>query len=396
MNPLDAITLLLVVVAVILGWRSGAIPQVTGLAGAITGGALAVVAIPALADPLSGLDPTVRPFVVLLGLTAAVAIGETLGAGIGRAAAARLGTGILGTADRAAGAGLGVVQTLLIVWLAGSLLAEGPVPRLAEAAGGSTAVRTMASILPPPTEIAVGLGGGLDASGLPDVFVGFEPLPGPPVDRPDDPQARAIAAIAEASTYKVSAATCGLSSVGTGFAIAPDYVLTNAHVIAGAGARGVRIKIRGGRTLDAVPVAFDPRLDVALLHVDGLSAVPLALAVKDPGRGAVGATLGYPGGGALTVLPAAVSGRYAATGHDIYGQDKVRREILELRAAIDRGDSGGPLILTDGTVGGVVFAEARTNPDVGYALSVAEVANVVKPDIGLTVPVDTGPCVVDR
>ena len=105
---------------------------------------------------------------------------------------------------------------------------------------------------------------------------------------------------------------------------------------------------------------------------------------------------GYPGGGPLTILPAAVSGRYAATGHDIYGQAKVRRQILELRAAIDRGDSGGPLILTDGTVGGVVFAEARTNPDVGYALSATEVAGVVEPDIGLTAAVNTGPCVTDR
>src|SRR6185312_13541032 len=101
-------------------------------------------------------------------------------------AARGLGDGLLGATDRAIGSGLGVVQAMLIVWLAGSLLAEGPVPRLAEAAGSSTAVRTMATILPPPTEIAVGLGGWLDATGLPDVFVGFEPLPAPPVDRPND------------------------------------------------------------------------------------------------------------------------------------------------------------------------------------------------------------------
>ena len=65
------------------------------------------------------------------------------------------------------------------------------------------------------------------------------------------------------------------------------------------------------------------------------------------------------------MLAAAVAGQYPATGHDIYGDGQVRREILELRAAIERGDSGGPLVLSDGTVGGVVFAEARTNPDVG-------------------------------
>jgi S1-C subfamily serine protease len=395
-NPIDAITLLLIVVTAILGWRSGAIPQVSGLLGAILGGAAAITALPYLADPLSGIDPAFRPVVVLIGLIGAVAIGETLGAALGGAAARQLGNGLLSVADRTAGSGLGVIQALLIVWLAGSLLAEGPVPRLAETAGGSTAVRTMASILPPPTEIAVGLGGWLDATGLPDVFVGFEPLPAAPVDRPDDPAARAIALVAEASTIKVSAATCGLESVGTGFVIANGYVVTNAHVVAGADARGVRVNALGGRVLDATAVLFDPKLDVALLRVPGLTALPLAFAKVDPGRGALGATLGYPGGGRLTILPAAVSGRYPATGLDIYGQAKVRRQILELRAQIDRGDSGGPLILADGTVGGVVFAEARTNPDVGYALSPTEVATRIEPGIGLKAAVDTGPCLVGR
>jgi hypothetical protein len=348
-----------------------------------------------VADPLSGIDPAFRPIVVLIALVAAVAIGESIGAGIGRTAAAKLGDGLLGTTDRAIGSGLGVVQALLIVWLAGSLLAEGPIPRLAEAAGGSTAVRTMATILPPPTEIAVGLGGWLDATGLPDVFVGFEPLPAPPVDGPNDQQARAIAAAAVASTLKVSAATCRLSSVGTGFVIARGYVVTNAHVIAGASAHGIRVNA-GGKILDAVPVMFDPRLDVALLHVPGLDAKALAFASDDPDRGALGATLGYPGGGALTILPAAVAGRYPATGHDIYGTDKIQRQILELRAAIDRGDSGGPLILEDGTVGGVVFAEARTNPEVGYALSATEVSGAVDPGVGDTAAVDTGDCISER
>ena len=285
-----------------------------------------------------------------------------------------------------------MAQALLVVWLAGSLLAEGPVPRLAETAGNSTAVRTMATILPPPTEVAGGLGGWLDSTGLPDVFIGFEPLPAPPVDRPADPTARAIAAVAEASTFKVSAATCGLTSVGTGFAVTPAYIVTNAHVVAGAGSHGIRIAGIRGRVHDAVPVLFDPDLDVALLFVEGLNAPSLQFASSDPDRGAVGATLGYPGGGGLTVLPAAVADRYPATGHDIYGEDRVRRLILELRAEIDRGDSGGPLILSDGTVGGVVYAEARTNEDVGYALAPSEVWGTVRPGIGRRSAVDTGDC----
>ena len=392
MNALDAIAALLVLISAILGWRSGAIPQVTGLVGAVAGGAAALLALPYLADPLSGVDPAIRPFVVLIGLVGAVAVGESLGAGLGHTVARRLGDGLFSVADRTAGAGFGMVQALLIVWLAGTLLAEGPIPRLAETAGRSTVVRAMASILPPPTEIAVGLSGLLDASGLPDVFIGFEPLPAPPVALPADPIARAIAAAAAASTVKVSAATCGFSTFGTGFAVASGYVVTNAHVVAGASSGGIRVNAVGGQLLDAVPVLFDPQLDVALLRVRGLYVVPLRFTSRDPDRAALGATLGYPGGGPLTFLPAAVTGRYPATGHDIYGLGRVRREILELRAAIDRGDSGGPLILSDGTVGGVVFAEARTTPDVGYALTATEVGARIAPAIGRQTAVDTGAC----
>jgi S1-C subfamily serine protease len=392
-NLLDAFAVALAIVALILGARSGAIPQVGGLFGAIGGAAIAILVLPALADPLSGVDPSLRPFIVLGGLIGTVAVGESVGAAAGRWLIRGVGSGFLSNADRAAGAVLGVAQALLIVWLAGGLLAEGPFPALARSAGTSTVVRTLSTILPPPTELAVELRTWLDASGLPDVFIGFEPVPAPPVERPADRVAEGIAAPAEASVLKVSAATCGLSSVGTGFAIRNDEVLTNAHVVAGADRHGIRVTARDGRLLDAVPILFDPKLDVALLHVPGLAVHPLQFASTDPARGAVGATLGYPNGGPLTVLAAAVAGRYTATGHDIYGADQIKRDILELRAAVERGDSGGPLVLEDGTVGGVVFAEARTDPNVGYALTPSEIVARIRPALGRTDAVDTGACV---
>jgi S1-C subfamily serine protease len=392
-NLLDLFAASLAIVALILGARSGAIPQVGGLLGAVGGGALAILVLPALADPLSGVDPGVRPFLVIAGLIGTVALGESVGAAVGRSLIRRVGSGLLTNADRAAGAVLGVAQALLIVWLAGGLLAEGPFPSLAQSAGTSAVVRTISTVLPPPTELAVELRTWLGASGLPDVFIGFEPLPAPPVERPAGRVAQTIAAPAEASVFKVSAATCGLSSVGTGFAIRNDEVLTNAHVVAGADSHGIRVTARDGRLMDATPILFDPKLDVALLHVPGLAIHPLQFAATDPARGAVGATLGYPNGGPLTILAAAVAGRYLATGHDIYGTDQVERDILELRAAVERGDSGGPLVLTDGTVGGVVFAEARTDPEVGYALTPSEIVARIRPALGQTAAVDTGVCI---
>jgi S1-C subfamily serine protease len=94
----------------------------------------------------------------------------------------------------------------------------------------------------------------------------------------------------------------------------------------------------------------------------------------------------------LVVLPAAVAGSYPATGRDIYGLDRVTREILELRAHIDPGDSGGPLVLEDGTVGGLIFAESRTDPEVGYALTPQSVARAIEPGLGRTRAADVGGC----
>lgn len=391
MNPLDIVTIVLVVVAVLLGFRSGALPQVGGLLGAVGGGAIAVLSLPLLIDPLGELPASIRPFVVLGGLLAAVGLGESIGSAIGGLVARALGNGVLGAVDRLAGGVTGAAQALLIIWLAGGLLAIGPVPRLTETAQTSVAIRTLNEALPPPVEIAAELGTLLDDSGLPEVFVGFEPLPLPPVEPPTDAAARAIAKLAEASTVRVSAATCGFESSGSGVVVADTYVVTNAHVVAGARAEGVRVTGVAGQ-VDARVVLFDPELDVAVLYAPELHGVSLRFAASDPARGATGAAIGYPGGGSLTVVAAAVTGAYPATGYDIYDKRTVRREILELRAQIDRGDSGGPFVLPDGTIGGLIFAEAKTDPDVGYALSPTAVAIRTGPAMGRTDGVDTGTC----
>jgi S1-C subfamily serine protease len=390
MNLFDLAAIVLLVVSVVLGFRSGALPQVGGLAGAVAGGGLALLALPAAEGLLETFDPTTRALAVLLGLLVAIGLGEGIGSAIGRSLGQALGEGLLGALDRMGGALVGAAQALLIVWLAGGLLAAGPTRFLSNQAQNSVAVRGLSAILPAPTDVAAVLGRLVDETGLPDVFVGLEPLPAPPVDRPDDPQARAIAALAEPSTVRVSAQTCGAISSGTGFAIAADYVVTNAHVVAGG--RTIRLN-HGDSVVDATPVLFDPDLDVALLWAPDLDAPALRFAASDPRRGATGAALGFPNGAGLTVIPAAVAGAYQAQGRDIYGEDRVNRAILELRAEVERGDSGGPLVLADGTVGGVVFAEARSDDQVGYALSPTAVSVRVAPAIGRTGQVDVGECI---
>jgi S1-C subfamily serine protease len=188
---------------------------------------------------------------------------------------------------------------------------------------------------------------------------------------------------------RIQAEACLTRSTGTGVAVAPGYVLTNAHVVAGA--RSVTVDTPT-RRWDAIVVFYDPDLDIAVLRVDGFAPPSLIFATADPSRGALGATIGYPGGGDAVVEPAAVTAAYDAEGLDVTGTERVTRRIIELRAVVEPGDSGGPLLLTDGTIGGIVFAESRSDETVGYALSPTAVAIALRPAIGLSRPVDTGPC----
>ena len=390
MNLFDLVVVVIVVIAMVVGFRSGALPQLVGLAGALAGGLIALVALPHLEAPLGAIDLPIRAFVVLAGILFCIGVGEAIGSAFGRTAAARLGQGVFGALDRVLGAFVGTAQALLVVWLTGGLLAAGPNSTLAGQASTSVVVRGLNDLLPAPTEMAGELARLLDDTALPDLFIGLDPLPAPPVDLPDDPLVQALAASALPSIVKVTASTCGAVSLGTGFVVGRGYAVTNAHVIAGS--TTVRIAVEGD-LLDAVPVLLDPQLDVALLYSPELTAPALALSAVDPERGAAGATFGFPGGGPIDVQPAAVAGAYAATGRDIYGRERVTRQILEIRAEIDQGDSGGPLVLADGTIGGVVFAEARTDDEVGYALTPTSVADAIGPALGRTGLVGTGPCI---
>ncbi len=391
MNPIDLIAIALLVVAVLAGIRTGALPQVGGITGALIGLYLVLQAAPWLLGETRGLEPIPRALVVLGAVLGGVLLGETIGSTAGRAVAGKLGQGgVLSGMDRFAGGILGAAQAILIIWLAAGLLAGGPIPMLADQAASSAAVQTADQYLPPSTEVIGEIATALGDSGLPDVFVGLEPIPLDLPATPTSPEAARIAARAVDGTARITAGACGTQVSGTGVLASPDHIVTNAHVIAGADV--IRVTL-GDKVLDARPVLFDPDLDVAVLYVPGIGGRVLRFASGDPDRGTQGAAIGFAGGGPMVVLPVSVSGSYAATGRDIYARNRVTRSILELHAEIEPGDSGGPIVLEDGTVGGLVFAESKTDPQVGYALSPTAVAARVAPSLDRTGSVATGECI---
>src|SRR4029078_226673 len=165
-----------------------------------------------------------------------------------------------------------------------------------------------------PTEIVLGLGQVLDDSGLGNVFIGLEQLPAPDLDLPSDELERQIGQRAAPSVLRVIADGCDQRASGSLFVVATGYLVTNAHVVVGARDSLVQTS---GQSFKAVPVLVDLELDVALLHAPGVKASALLLATTDPARGALGATIGYPGGDNETVERATVAATYNATGLDV-------------------------------------------------------------------------------
>jgi S1-C subfamily serine protease len=183
----------------------------------------------------------------------------------------------------------------------------------------------------------------------------------------------------QGSVVKVmgTASSCSRQIEGSGFVISPGRVLTNAHVVAGVD-RGPAVFTPSGRQFPAKVVLYDPKGDIAILDVPGLHAKPLKFApLAETGTNAVVA--GYPLDRSLTLTPARIGGVQNASAPDIYQTQEVTREIYAVRALIQPGNSGGPLIdPKNGNVYGVVFAAAVGVKDVGYALTAAQVAPDVR------------------
>jgi serine protease Do len=165
--------------------------------------------------------------------------------------------------------------------------------------------------------------------------------------------------------------------VGTGFVVDPDgVILTNHHVVEGAD--DLMVTTREGRDLDARVVATDPEHDLAVLLVDAtdLTSVPLGesseLAVGERVV-AIGYALSLSGG------PTVTSGIISSLARTIQVQDpeagfpgRVRtyEDVLQTDAALNAGNSGGPLLTLDGKVVGVNAAGTTEAENIGFAIAI--------------------------
>ncbi|GAA3216089.1 serine protease [Nonomuraea helvata] len=175
---------------------------------------------------------------------------------------------------------------------------------------------------------------------------------------------------------------------GTGFAYEPERVMTTAHLVAGTTGSITVIGPDGKRYRGRV-ILFDPSRDVAVLRVPSLRARSLVFGPINPGESAMVA--GYSNGEDLTVTSGDVSRSTTAHGPDIYHKRQIRREIHIVHAPVKPEVPGGPLLRSDGTVSGMIFASDVHKPS-GYALTAAEITRPAMDGRTATATVSTQGC----
>jgi S1-C subfamily serine protease len=201
-----------------------------------------------------------------------------------------------------------------------------------------------------------------------------------------------IVAKARPSVVKVhgEAESCQKITEGSGFVVAPDKVMTNAHVVAGAETFSV---VSGVKTYDAQVISFDPETDIAILHVPTLTAPALAFAQYTAGAGTDALVLGYPGAASFKVSPAQVREVTQINGPDIYHSSAVTREVYVLNGSFPQaGSSGSAVVDLYGHVLGVYFGSETNDSTTGFAMTAAQ----VRPQMAMaggTRASDTGDCV---
>lgn len=388
MNTLDVGLLVALAVGALLGYRRGLILQVASYGGLLLGLLLGAAAAPLVAGLVGEGAPSVAAATVTLLLCAAA--GNGVGWIVGSIARARARSTVLGVADRAGGAAISVVALALTIWFVALNVVGGPWPAVSREVRGSVIVRALDDALPEPPSLIAQVRRFLDRYGFPDVFAGIPPAPAEPVRMPTEDAVRGAYRVGAPSTFRVVGPACDRIQEGSGFVVAPAYLLTNAHVVAGV--RRTVVQRAGEPDRPAIVVRFDPALDLALLRVEGLPA-PLRLAATEVDRGDAGIVIGYPDGGPLAASVAAVGRWIEALGRDIYGKGEVERAVYELQTQVHPGNSGGPFVLADGRVAGVLFAASRTDEGVAYAIASTEVVPWLEEALGRTEPVPTGPCV---
>lgn len=390
MNVLDWILVVVVLAYAVSGYWQGFISGAFATAGLLLGGFVSVLwLVPQL---LGDAEPSVwvslgALFVVLLSASFGQAVFQYVGSRIRD----RITWQPVRAVDAVGGAALSAAAVLVVAWVLGVAVSGSALPGLTTQVRSSTVLKTVDEVMPDEADEALSaFNEVVGSSFFPRYLEPFAPeriiQVGPPSDAvARDPEVRA----ARPSVLKIRGEnSCGRGVEGTGFVYVRGRVMTNAHVVAGV---DDPVVMAGDRELPARVVHYDPDLDVAVLAVDGLQAAPLQFDDTGEARDDA-AVLGYPNDGPYNVQAARIRGEQRLRSPDIYGSGTVVREVFSIRGLVRPGNSGGPLLSTDGRVYGVIFAASVTDRNTGYALTASQVRESAGQGAANEQEVDTGDC----
>jgi S1-C subfamily serine protease len=392
----DLLDLALLVIAAafaVSGYRQGFIVGSLSFAGFLGGAVVGALFAPAISRHLVG-GQNQQDLVAVVLLVLLAIIGQFAASAIGTALRSHISWRPAAFLDSVGGAAVSVLSVLLIAWVIGSVLVASPFSGVVSQVNQSAVLRTVDRLMPSTARTMFSDFRRLLASGpFPEVFSGIGAAHALTV-APGDPAVLNSVGYQDARNrvFKVkgTAPSCSRVIEGSGFVYSEHHILTNAHVVAGV-TQGLEVFSSGGQAYPASVVFYDPQVDIAVLYVPTLNLAPLSFAGQaQVGTNAVVA--GYPLDHSFTQVPARIGGIQDATGPDIYQTSQVTRQIYEIKASVEPGNSGGPLIAANGSVYGVVFAAAVGVQNTGFVLTAAEVAADAHAGRNSTVPVSTEGC----
>ena len=389
MNFLDWCLVVLTVAYALSGYWQGFIAGACATAGLLAGGLAGIWLAPVL---LGDAAPSLW---VSLGALFVVLVMASVGQAILQFFGSRLRDRItwqpVRAVDAIGGSVLSVVAVLLVAWMLGVAISGSRIPGISPQVRESKVLITVNDVMPVRAQQALRSFDNLVGSSFfpryLEPFARENIVRVAPADRRvlRDPDVRG----AGPSVFKIrSNNRCGSGVEGTGFLYAPGKLMTNAHVVAGVTEPTVRV---GDESVDGTVVYYNPDVDVAVIDVPGLDGptIQFDLAGREGEQGAV---LGFPEDGPFNAQPVRIRSDQRLRSPDIYGNGTVTRHVFSLRGLIRPGNSGGPVVSTEGRVLGVVFAASVSDRDTGYALTSDQVRRAAALGLSAEEKVSSGNC----